>query len=121
MDAQENIVLPAIDFSPYNSRSLSSIQSPTTLRAEVVAEVFPISVARQPSRRSTSTAVGSVPDGSGRWFYNCPETPMLCCDSPPSRFCNGHCRTQLHFGDKADVVRFLNWFRFKYAPDNNLP
>ena len=117
MDAQENIVRPAIDTSPYNSRSFSSMLSPTTLPAEVVAEVFPIPVSR-PSGSSTSTAAGSVPDGSGR-CYDRPEAPIPYCESPFPRFCNGHCRTnnlflqQLHIGGnggKADVVRFLNCF-----------
>ena len=119
MDAQENIGRPAINFGPYNSTSVMPVPSPTTLPAKVVAEVFPItgtSLAR-PSRRSTSTAVGSVSDGSGR-LYNCPEIPMAFCDSPLSRFCTGHCRTnnlylqQLHLSDsdKADVVRFLIGF-----------
>ena len=116
---QENTGLP--DFSQYNSTSMSSVMSilsPTTLPAKLVAEVFPISESR-PSRRSTSTAVGSGSDGSGRWYYNCPELSMEFFDSPFSRFCTGHCRTnnllylqQPHLGDKADVVRFLYWFPF---------
>jgi hypothetical protein len=118
MDGQENDILPAVNFRPYNSTSLSSVMlSPTTLPAKVVAEVFSLP---RPSRRSTSIAAGSAPDGSGR-LYNCPETPILFCDSPFSRYCTGHCRTkglylqQLHLSDnadKADVVRFLNWFLF---------
>jgi hypothetical protein len=123
--AQENTGLPVIDFSSYNSASMTrspamSMLSPTTLPAEVVAEVFPIS---RPSRRSTSTAVGSASDGSGRWYYNCPEFSMEFCESPVSPFCTGHdCRTknllylqQPHLGDKADVVRFLYWFPFLYT------
>ena len=115
MDTQENIGPPlaAINFSPYNKTSFNSAMlSPTTLSAQVVAEVFPTSQAR-PSRRFTSAvAAGSALDGSGRW-YNCPETPMIFCDSPLSRYCTGHCRTndlyhqQLESlpSDKADVVR----------------
>ena len=116
MDGQENI-LPAINFRPYNSTSLSSVmQLPTTLPPKVVAEVLPLP---QPSRRSTSHAAGlAAPDGSGR-LYNCPETPIPFCDSPFSDYCTGYCRTNGlgDNGNNADVVRFLNWFP-KYAPDD---
>ena len=118
MDGQENLkILPAIDFRPYNSTSLSSVMlSPTTLPAEVVAEVFPQT--RSPCRSMSHVASFAAPDGSGR-VYNSPETPIRFCDSPFSRFCTGHCRTKglypqlLHLSDnvdKADVVRFFNWF-----------
>ena len=117
MDGQKNIA-PAIDFRPNNSPSLSSVMlSPTTLPAEVVAEVFPLP---QQLRRSSSHAAGfAAPDGSGR-LYNCPETPIPFCDSPFSLFCTGDCRTNglSDNADKADVVRFLNWFP-KHAPDTN--
>ena len=64
MDAQENIKLPVIDFSPYNSTSMSSevsMLSPTTLPAKVVAEVQQMRDAnarrrirgKQPFRRRT--------------------------------------------------------------------
>ena len=116
MDGKEKI-LPATDFRPYNSTSLNSVMlSPTTLPAEVVAEVFPLP---QQSRRSSSHATGfAAPDGSGR-LYNCSETPMPFCDSPFSRFCTGDCRTNglSDNAGKADVVRFLNKFP-KYAPDD---
>ena len=127
MDAQENVGLPAISFSPRNSMSSGSVMlSPTTLPAEVVAEVFEVSESvAGPSRRSTSTAAGTAPDGTGRLF-NWFETPMPVYDSPFSHFCTGHCRTknfklylqESHLSDMADVVRFLNWFPFTHAPDN---
>ena len=71
MDAylKKNIELPAIDFSPNNLAMLS----PTTLPAKVVAEVFSIS---RPSRKFTSIAAGSPPNGSDRW-QNYLETPMI--------------------------------------------
>ena len=133
--SQENTGVPTIDFSLYNSTSMSSqhpvmkmLSSPTNLPAKVVAEVFPIprssvfSIVSEsrPSRRSTSTAVVSASDGSGRWYYNFPELHIEVCESPFSRFCTGQCRTknvylqQPHLGDKADVVRFLYWFPVLY-------
>ena len=118
---QENTGLP--DFSQYNSTSMSSVMptlSPTTLPAKVVAEVFPISRPSPPvpGRRSTSTAVVSGSDGSGRRYCNFAELSMEFCESPYSRFCAGHdCRTKNLLpllGDKADVVRFSYWFPFLY-------
>lgn len=110
-NVQENgAVPPAAVNLLSNPTSMSSvILSPTTLPANVVAEMF--SISRAPSRR-TSISVVSPPNDSGRW-YNCPETPIFCCDSPVARYCTGHCRTngqyvqQLRSNDKADVVRFL--------------
>jgi len=82
--------------------------SPTISPAEVIAQVFPIS---KLSRTSTSIAAlaGPAPDSSGIW-HNCPEIPMIRCDSPLSLYCTGHCRTndlypqQSHLSDKADVI-----------------
>ena len=93
-----------------------SILSPTTLPADVVAEVFPLP---RPSRKSTSFTAGPPPsDGNGR-FYSFAETPMRYCDSPVPRFCTGNCRTdslnlqQLDLNDlKADVVHFFNLVSF---------
>jgi hypothetical protein len=107
IDARENIGLPALKFIPYNSTSKSSvILSPTTLSANVVAEMFPI-----------SSSGGSAPDGSGRWCsYS--ETPMICCDSPLARYCTGHCRTngaylqQSQPSDNADVVCFFSFYLY---------
>ena len=133
--SNENTGQPAIDFSLYNSTSMSSqhpvmqMLSPTNLPAKVVAEVFPISRSpvlsisesqSRPSRKSTSTAVASASDGSGRCYYISPELPIEFCESPISRFCMGDCRTnnlhlqQPHLSDKADVVRFLYWFPVLY-------
>jgi len=82
--------------------ALSSVMlSPTTLPVQLVGEIFPIFPL---SRRSAAIAAGSGPDGSGMW-YDCPEIPMRCCDSPVARFCTGHCnRNEPPLFDKVHVV-----------------
>ncbi|KAF8815603.1 hypothetical protein BYT27DRAFT_7333839 [Phlegmacium glaucopus] len=91
--------------APPSALSLNSVMlSPTTLPAEMVAEIFPLT---QPPRRSATITAGSSRDGSSIWF-NCPEIPIDRCDSPVSRFCTGHCNNsvpQPHCSDdKADVI-----------------